>query len=51
VKDRAKLLAFLEERCVAVRLRGDGTGTLMFAIYQGLASRVERGDFDEEVTR
>jgi hypothetical protein len=47
--DRAKLLAFLEERCAAAKVRGDGTGTLMFAIYQGLISRVERGDFDAEV--
>lgn len=47
--DKAKLLAFLAVRCDDAKLRGDGTGTLMFAIYQGLVSRVERGDFDEEV--
>lgn len=48
--DNAKLVAWLRER--ATEQRGNSTDSLVVAaVYAGLADRVERGDFDEEVDR
>ena len=39
--DKERLVAWLRERAM-------GKGPLVWAIYYGLADRIERGDFDKE---